>query len=122
MRRYDEKWVDLRVPENYAVAIGKSILAIAQLQTHDPIVLQRNIGYPLRFLAALVNNLTRLESWWVCDEGYHALIQLVESDDGDELGSAVTSIEEQLTSQDSDGMIDLPEEWCKCTGVPPSAT
>jgi hypothetical protein len=117
MRGCDERWVDFRVPENYGMAIIKSLLAIAQLQTHDPVVLQRYIGYPLRFLGSLVNNLIRLEEWFT-EDGYLALIQDLETHDDARLDSALLSIQESVLRQNSPGVIDLAEEWYRCTGVP----
>jgi hypothetical protein len=120
MRAADERWVDFRVPENYATGIMKSLLAIAQLQTHDPIVLQRYTGYPLRFLGALVNNLVRLEEWLV-EEGYIGVIEHLKAKDDRKLDSVLSSLHEVLMRQDSESVIYLPDEWYISTGVPPNA-
>jgi len=110
LRGCDERWVDYRVPENYSMAILKSLVAIAQLQTHDPIVLQRNIGYPLRFLGSLINNLIRLEHWFT-EEGYAALIQELEVHDDSALDATLLFLQEKLLHQNSPGVIDLEHEW-----------
>jgi hypothetical protein len=117
VRGCDERWVDFRVPENYGMAIIKSLVAIAHLQTHDPVVLQRYIGYPLRFLGSLINNLIRLEEWFT-EDGYVALIRDLEAHEDARLDSVLLCLQESLLRQNSPGVIDLEEEWHRCTGVP----
>jgi hypothetical protein len=63
MRRFDERDGDYRLPEDASLAIIKCMLAIAQLRTHDPVVLQRISGYPLRFITSLVWILLQNERW-----------------------------------------------------------
>jgi hypothetical protein len=50
---FDERHGDYRLPTDVSTAIMRSMLAIALLRSHDPIVIERTIGYPMRFLSLL---------------------------------------------------------------------
>jgi hypothetical protein len=85
MRRFDERNGDYRIPEDASLAIMKCMLAIVQLRTHDPVVVQRMTGYPLRFISALVWNLLQNERW-MCGAAYLELGWLTTAGpDGDEM-------------------------------------
>jgi hypothetical protein len=71
MNSYDDHWGDL-LPESADRAIGRCLLVIAQLETHDPLVLRRATGYPLPFLTALVYVLLNNEQW----KGFGGCIEL----------------------------------------------
>jgi len=62
MNCYDNSWGDL-LPESARRAIGRCLLVIAQLETHDPLVLRRATGYPLPFLTSLVYLLLVSKKW-----------------------------------------------------------
>jgi hypothetical protein len=85
MRRFDERNGDYRIPEDASLAIMKCMLAIVQLRTHNPVVVQRMTGYPLRFISALVWNLLQNERW-MCGAAYLELGWLTTAGpDGDEM-------------------------------------
>jgi hypothetical protein len=120
MRQCQQRWSDYRTAENVGSAIIKCMLAIAQLQTHDPIVLQRHIGYPLRFLSSLIWNLTQNESW-LSEQGYLDLIQAVSLARDKELDDLLFWLLEKIVTHSSQRVVDLEEEWYECTGVPVGA-
>jgi hypothetical protein len=62
MKSYDDSWGDL-LPEGARRATGRCLLVIAQLETHDPLVLRRATGYPLPFLTSLVYLLLSSSKW-----------------------------------------------------------
>jgi hypothetical protein len=62
MKSYDDSWGDL-LPESAHRATGRCLLVIAQLETHDPLILRRATGYPLPFLTSLVYLLLNSRRW-----------------------------------------------------------
>jgi hypothetical protein len=62
MKSYDDSWGDL-LPECAHRATGRCLLVIAQLETHDPLVLRRATGYPLPFMTSLVYLLLNSKKW-----------------------------------------------------------
>jgi hypothetical protein len=120
MRQCQQRWSDYRTAENVGSAIVKCLLAIAQLQTHDPIVLQRHIGYPLRLLSSLIWNLTQNESW-LSEQGYLDLIKAVSLARDKELDDLLFWLLEKIVMHSSQRVVDLKEEWYECTGVPVGA-
>jgi hypothetical protein len=116
VRECQQRW-DKSMPENAGMAIVKCLLAIAQLQTHDPIVLRRQTGYPLRFLGCLVWNLTRSESW-LSEQGYLDLIHEVSLGRDKELDKLLFWLLEEIVMHSGQGTADLEIEWYQCTGVP----
>jgi hypothetical protein len=119
MRRFDERNGDYRIPEDASLAIMKCMLAIVQLRTHDPVVVQRMTGYPLRFISALVWNLLQNERW-MCGGAYLELGWLTTAGpDGDEmLDGWLWSMLEGVWMHPCGRVIDLEAEWEHCTGVP----
>ena len=71
MNCYDNSWGDL-LPESARRAIGRCLLVIAQLNTHDPLVLRRATGYPLPFVTSLVYCLLNNKLWM----GFSGCIEL----------------------------------------------
>jgi hypothetical protein len=119
MRRFDERHGDYHLPEDASLAIMQSMLAIAQLRTHDPVVIQRMIGYPLRFISSLVWILLQNERW-MFGGGYLELSYLAAMGASEEkvLDSRLYSFLEGVCSDDCQTIINLQIEWERCTGVP----
>lgn len=115
-----ERWSDGRTAENVGSAIVKCLLAISQLQTHDPIVLQRHIGFPLRFLSSLTWNLTTNESW-LSEQGYRELIRAISVKDDKDLDDLLLWLLDEIIMNSSRKVVDLADEWYECPGVPASA-
>jgi hypothetical protein len=72
MKSYDDSWGDL-LPECGFRAIGRCLLIISQLETHDPLVLRRATGYPLNFLCSLIHLLLHNKTW----KGFGGYVELI---------------------------------------------
>jgi hypothetical protein len=95
----------------------KCMLAIAQLRTHDPVVLQRMSGYPLRFISSLVWILLQNERW-MFEGAYLELSYVAAVGDENALDSRLYSMLEGVWADECQTLIDLQAEWERCTGIP----
>lgn len=118
--RFQSKYADYRLPEDVACATIRCMIAIAQQQTHCPIVLSRVTGCPLRFTAAVIWCLLRNPDW--LDElGYPDLIELIAagSDRYEEIENSLWCLYERVLFDPCSATLDLRYEWAECNGIPP---
>jgi hypothetical protein len=111
---YDNSWGD-PLPESNWRAIGRCLIIIAQLETHDPLILRRATGYPLPFLSSLVWLLLKNGKWtgW---GGYWEVINCIEEFPlfQSSFVDNVLMLVEELYNDPHRKIVDPFEEYVRC--------
>jgi hypothetical protein len=108
---FEDRWAEFNLPLSCSAALVKCLLTIGVFKTHDPIVLHRNTGYPLRFINRLISGLMR-SGPWLCF-GYEELQSEIRDmpDDPNNIDELLCYFMEQCWHDPAVDFAALEQEW-----------
>lgn len=116
IKNFNDRWIENNRPWVFQQALAKLLASIAQYQTHCPVFLSHEVGFPLGFVSRCVAALLQSRRW-LGPDGYASLVDLLDSSRDDEYAFDAAVGDLMCSALDQVTFARLEAEWFRALGV-----